>query len=402
MKTSEQHLRSLSQCSDAELVIAARAGQLQAFGELVARSEGLARAVAYSATGNAASVEDMVQEALVTAWTRLGDLSDPSAFRPWLAGIVRNTVRYWRRHQRRHAPLAQAGMDTISQLPSAAPSPFEQARSQQDWQHTREALMSLSEKYREALLLYYSLSESYERVAEALAIAPANARQRVHRARKKLASEAKHVASTGRRLGNRASAAAGILVAIEKRDAWAAGPASTPALSSPATSSALLGNPKVFLGIGALGGAAIVAAIAAVVMLIGGERESIGATTAEREMPPAVETTPGDRARPGTANGEPHASLTPPAGMVRMGHGNVGDRTSPAPAIEALPVGTTLSTSTPPSATGESAQASARLRNHRGSGHIRKHGPAVVVDEPTKPLRMPDIDMQAVRRERWQ
>ena len=95
--------------SDAELVGAAKAGQLQASGELVERTEGLARAVAFNASSDVANVEDLVQEALVTAWTRLPDLSDPAAFRPWLAGIVRNTVRYWRRHQRRHAPRGRAG-----------------------------------------------------------------------------------------------------------------------------------------------------------------------------------------------------------------------------------------------------------------------------------------------------
>ena len=216
---SENDEQIPQEMSDAELVRAAKAGQLQAFGELVERSQGLARAVAFSASGDVANVEDLVQEALVTAWTRLSDLSDPSAFRPWLAGIVRNTVRYWRRHQRRHAPRAQAGMDTLSQLASSAPSPLDEAEWQQDWQHTQRALQALPEKYREPLVLYYSLGESHAHVAEALGLTEASARQRVHRARKRLTTEVSTVAAGGRRLAARASAAAGVMLVIKRREA---------------------------------------------------------------------------------------------------------------------------------------------------------------------------------------
>lgn len=388
--SDEQIPRHLSHLSDAELVRAARSGQLHAFGELVVRTESLARAVAYSATGDAASVEDMVQEALVTAWTRLGDLADPSAFRPWLAGIVRNTVRYWRRHHKRHAPMAQAGMEALSQLPSDAPSPFDEAQRHQDWQYTQEALHRLPESYREALLLFYSLGESHENVAEALGIGAANARQRVHRARKKLTSDVGTVASAGRRLGARTSAAAGVLVMIQKREAWAAAPVSTP----------FLGSPKLFFGLGALGGSAIIAGIAALVLLMGAERESIGAPSLHPEHMTTRQGAPFTVfGRPDTsdydnANYDNAPSDLNLAGTVSMGHGKVGDKSSPEPG----PMASAGLGILPKQGEVNSSKASAQ----RKSGRIRRHGPAVVVDEPPKPLRMPDIDMRAVERERWQ
>ena len=91
---------------DESLVRAAQGGDVQAFSTLVENNQALARAIAFSVAGDYTITEDLAQEAMVTAWLRLSDLSDPKKFRPWLATIVRNTARYWRRHQGRHAPKA--------------------------------------------------------------------------------------------------------------------------------------------------------------------------------------------------------------------------------------------------------------------------------------------------------
>ncbi len=388
MSANEQIPQAMS---DAELVEAAKSGQLQAFGELVERSQGLARAVAFSATGDVSIVEDLVQEALVTAWTRLSNLSDPSAFRPWLAGIVRNTVRYWRRHQRRHAPRAQAGMDTLNQLASAAPSPLDEAEWQQDWQHTQRALHSLPEKYREPLILYYSLGESHAVVAEALGITEASARQRVHRARKRLATEVSTVASGGRKLAARASAAAGVMLVIKRREAWASAPAA-PTLTA--------ASPKIFLGLGALGGAAMVACIAAFVMLIGGEGDSIGSPSQNMSTPAAQRRSSNSTAVQATTSEVIADKHAPVSGLVSIGQGNVGDKNKTS-----LTNGTRAPASRKSDGEHASYSDTKNLRNvdrTKKNGRIKKHGPAVLKPEETKPLLKPDIDMRAVERELWQ
>jgi len=364
--------------SDQALVESAKAGQLQAFGELVERTQALARAVAYGASGDLDSVEDLVQEALVTAWTRLPDLSDPSAFRPWLAGIVRNTVRYWRRHQRRHAPRAQAGMDALRDLADTGPSPLEAAQERQDWRQASHALQSLPSKYREPLLMYYALGESHALVAEALGLSEAATRQRVHRARKKLASEVHRVEVDGRSIAARASAAAAVVLLLESRNALAA---ATPAASQVATTS-----PTVFLGLGALGGAAIVAAIAALVMLLGSESTSLSAAG----LVPSVPRT-GEQARPAprSTNSPSEVFLSPPEGVVRIGTGRVHD-----PKVE-----TPLKTKNYSEFEPTTQKNAVRKQQH---GTIRKHGPAKLLPEnEVKPLLQPDIDMQAVNREMW-
>ena len=64
----------------AQLVARARAGDLHAFGTLVDRHARAARRVAAAALAAPDDADDVVQEACVTAWQRLGDLSDPGSF----------------------------------------------------------------------------------------------------------------------------------------------------------------------------------------------------------------------------------------------------------------------------------------------------------------------------------
>ncbi len=73
---------------DAALVTRARAGDLGAAGDLLARHQRAAYAVALRLLGEPVEAEDVVQEALVQAYTHLGDLQDGNSFAAWLRRIV--------------------------------------------------------------------------------------------------------------------------------------------------------------------------------------------------------------------------------------------------------------------------------------------------------------------------
>ena len=75
---------------DQELVAKAREGDPDAFGELVRRHRARAIGVAQSLTQDSHLAEDIVQEALVKAFLKLGSLIDERRFAPWLSRIVRN------------------------------------------------------------------------------------------------------------------------------------------------------------------------------------------------------------------------------------------------------------------------------------------------------------------------
>src|SRR5258708_27066385 len=89
--------------SDAELVIAARTGDLDAFANLVERHRVPALRFAYGIAGNEA--EDAVQEGFVKAFRNLGGFRTDAAFKPWLFTIVAHQARNRRRATSRRSKL---------------------------------------------------------------------------------------------------------------------------------------------------------------------------------------------------------------------------------------------------------------------------------------------------------
>ncbi|PWV97903.1 RNA polymerase sigma factor (sigma-70 family) [Paenibacillus cellulosilyticus] len=79
-----------AELKDEQLVELARTGDREAFGELVRRHRARALGVASTITRDGQLAEDIVQEALVSAFLRIETLMEPSRFRYWLERIVRN------------------------------------------------------------------------------------------------------------------------------------------------------------------------------------------------------------------------------------------------------------------------------------------------------------------------
>ena len=82
-----------NEVGDAELVLAARAGESAAFSLLVERHWSRLVALARSIAGDA-EAEDLVQDCLLTAWRRLATLREPAAFLAWTQrSVARASVR---------------------------------------------------------------------------------------------------------------------------------------------------------------------------------------------------------------------------------------------------------------------------------------------------------------------
>src|SRR5947207_13029196 len=73
-----------------DLVEAAVGGDVRAFVELTRRFERFAFGTALALTRDFQQAEDVVQEALLAAWTALPSLAEPARFPGWLRGIVRH------------------------------------------------------------------------------------------------------------------------------------------------------------------------------------------------------------------------------------------------------------------------------------------------------------------------
>src|ERR1041384_7586816 len=83
-----------------DLVVRARAGDLDAFGRLVQQTQAMAYAVAKGVMRDAGLAGDAAQEAYVRAFRPLGDLDDAAAFAGWLRRIVITVALNMRRAHR--------------------------------------------------------------------------------------------------------------------------------------------------------------------------------------------------------------------------------------------------------------------------------------------------------------
>lgn len=93
--------------TDTALVLAARKGEAWAQEALFRRYARLANGLAFRLLGGDPDVEDLVQDSFAYALSGLSRLSDPGAFKGWLASIV---VRQAGKRLRRRRLLVRLGM----------------------------------------------------------------------------------------------------------------------------------------------------------------------------------------------------------------------------------------------------------------------------------------------------
>src|SRR3989441_11200171 len=113
-----------STLSDRELVARCRAGDQQAWNELVERFSRYVYAIAVQAFRlSEADAEDVFQEVFARAYEHLHRLRDDAAIRPWLAQLTRrlclDTIRAASREQLDESPEPAGVDDTIAKLDEA-------------------------------------------------------------------------------------------------------------------------------------------------------------------------------------------------------------------------------------------------------------------------------------------
>src|SRR5215218_5190699 len=80
----------LDRVEDERLVLALRAGDQLAFGQLFDRWYDRVHELARRITRDDGLAGDVAQDAFLAAWQRLDDLGDPASFGGWLLRIARN------------------------------------------------------------------------------------------------------------------------------------------------------------------------------------------------------------------------------------------------------------------------------------------------------------------------
>ena len=139
------------------------AGNAQAFEPLVQHYQNAAFATALRYVRSRADAQDVVQDAFVAAYCRLGQLRDRRHFGRWLMRIVANRCKDWLRDCRRTQPLDSAG----TALENAA---VVEHADQMRRLELQEAVDLLPDHYRSAVLMYYLSGLSYREIAELMEV----------------------------------------------------------------------------------------------------------------------------------------------------------------------------------------------------------------------------------------
>jgi RNA polymerase sigma-70 factor, ECF subfamily len=162
---------------DGPLVSRAQKGDRWAFEQLVDRHQHRLFTLAARLLGSADDAGDAVQEAFIRAWLGLPSFRGGARFSTWLHRICVNAVHDQRAKARRTEPS-----------PEIDPAdPHDSFAQQELSRELQQALNSLEEDYRTAVVLYDVLGCSYAEIAELSGVPEGTVKSRIFRGRKRLA-----------------------------------------------------------------------------------------------------------------------------------------------------------------------------------------------------------------------
>lgn len=192
---------SLASLTDKELVARSRDGVTEAFTVLVGRHQRQIYRLALRMMGNESDAEEVLQEAFLNAYEKLGEFRGDAAFNSWIYRIAANCALMRLRRKRRAPDLVSATEEGSS--PDLAGSPAfaadggyaEPPRS--DWSlraddalHNQQlggaistAVANLPDDYRVVFLLKDVDGLSNEEIADSLELSVPAVKSRLHRAR---------------------------------------------------------------------------------------------------------------------------------------------------------------------------------------------------------------------------
>lgn len=144
--------------------------------------------LAFRLAGQRSEAEDLFQDVLTKAYVRLEDLADIEEPGPWLCRVMYNHfIDNRRKYTRQRLVVVNAEPDVIEGVPgSNDDEPDHEVQRRDNIKRLEDAMASLNDDYREALVLHdvegYKLQEIHE-----LTGAPVGTiKARLHRARARL------------------------------------------------------------------------------------------------------------------------------------------------------------------------------------------------------------------------
>jgi RNA polymerase sigma factor (sigma-70 family) len=172
---------------DADLVLAARAGDGDAFGILFDRWFDRVWDVAWHVVRDREVAAEVAQDVFLVAWQRIDDLREPAAFGGWLLRTSRNRALNRLERERRTMPAGGTGDPVMAALRDPGPEPATAAEDRSRDELVWAAAAALGERDASVLDLHLRHGLTPGEIAEALDVAPNHAHQLLFRLKERLA-----------------------------------------------------------------------------------------------------------------------------------------------------------------------------------------------------------------------
>jgi RNA polymerase sigma-70 factor (ECF subfamily) len=162
--------------SDAELMLAVRAGDDVSFDVLLARHRGPIVHFLFRMVQNSSIAEELAQEVFLRIYQSRERYTADAKFTTWLYRIATNRALNWLRDNRRYndsARLDAVGPEGIRrQIPDPHVSAEERALRQEILDGIKACVMNLPDRQRAAVLMHKYEEMDYHQIAEALDSSP--------------------------------------------------------------------------------------------------------------------------------------------------------------------------------------------------------------------------------------
>lgn len=191
---------TISADDDADLVGRARVGDADAYAVLVRRHAPMAMRTA-ALLGAGADVDDVVQEALVKAYTSLDRFRDGRPFRPWLLRIVAHEAHNAHRSAVRRAAREEREQRQQRLLTSYLGDPSTEVMDREAKEELLRAVARLPHKLRTVVTCRYLLELDEAETAVVLGVPRGTVKSRLSRGLDRLRAEL-DTAGVGREAGH--------------------------------------------------------------------------------------------------------------------------------------------------------------------------------------------------------
>ncbi len=164
------------------LIQRSRAGDLDAFGDVVRRFQDMAFGYGYAILGDFHEAEDASQEAFIEAYRCLDALRTPAAFPGWFRRIV---FKHCDRIMRRKKALA-ASLEAADSVADHMAGPAETVARRELRETVIDAVRALPDHQRMVTTLFYVNGYSQNEIADFLEVPVTTVKKRLHDSRKRL------------------------------------------------------------------------------------------------------------------------------------------------------------------------------------------------------------------------